>query len=188
MGKIEIYNCNEIQTNSSNKISRAELAEVFSKKYKIHLTVEDIDKCATKEEETQNRSKLPDYPIEEIWGTYHTLTSLIGSRLQAFKALDKHEYPPKFNNIEEWNKAIQKMIDAFELMKFPNSLHSKQDQGTIKQGLNLFCKYFIYAFRNLCYCKFKYFLTVHMHIIVICHNVSFFAVNKHIFKKSSATC
>ena len=36
------------------------------------------------------------------------------------------------------------MIDAFELMKFPNSLHSKQDQGTIKQGLNLFCKYFIY--------------------------------------------
>lgn len=144
MGKIEIYNCNEIQTNSSNKISRAELAKVFSEKYKIHLTEEDIDKSATKEEETQNRSKLPDYPIEEIWGTYHTLTSLIGSRLQAFKALDKHEYPPKFNNIEEWNKAIQKMIDAFELMKFPNSLHSKQDQGTIKQGLDLFCKYFIY--------------------------------------------
>ena len=143
MGKIEIYNCNEIQTNSSNKMSRIELAKVFSEKYKIHLTEEDIDKT-TKEEETQNRSKLPDYPIEEIWGTYHTLTSLIGSRLQAFKALDKHEYPPKFNNIEEWNKAIQKMIDAFELMKYANSL-SSDEEGTVAEGLMLFCKYF----RNL---------------------------------------
>ena len=60
------------------------------------------------------------------------------------KALEKYGYHPEFNNIEEWNKAIQIMIDAFELMKFPNSLHSKQDQGTIKQGFDLFCKYFIY--------------------------------------------
>lgn len=144
MGKIEIYNCNEIQTNSSNKTSRrSEFAKVFSKKYKIHLTEEDFDRSATKEEESQTWSKLPDYPIEEIWGTYHTLARLIAPRLQAFKALEKHGFPPKFNNIEEWNKAIQIMIYAFKLMKFSNSIHSKQDQETIKQGLNLFCKYFI---------------------------------------------
>ena len=42
MGKIEIYDSNEIQTNSFNKMSRTELAKVFSEKYKIHLTEEEL--------------------------------------------------------------------------------------------------------------------------------------------------
>ena len=46
--------------------------------------------------------------------------------------------------MREWNNIIQKMIDAFELMKYvhtPNPDESK----TIEQGLDLFCKYY----RNL---------------------------------------
>jgi hypothetical protein len=46
--------------------------------------------------------------------------------------------------MQEWNKAIQKMIDAFELMKYANSL-SSDEEGTVAEGLMLFCKYF----RNL---------------------------------------
>ena len=43
-----------------------------------------------------------------------------------------------------WNKAIQKMIDAFELMKYDNVL-SDAEQAVVTEGLELFCKYY----RNL---------------------------------------
>ena len=93
-------------------------------------------------ETPHNWSHKHDFPIEEIWGTYHTLARLIVPRLQAFKALDKYGYAQGFNNIQEWNKAIQKMIDAFELMKYSGSVHSKEEEEIIKRGLNLFCQYF----------------------------------------------
>ena len=56
----------------------------------------------------------------------------------AFKALDKHGYCPHFKGMCEWNKAIQKMIDAFELLKY-NSSFSEEEQKTITEGLDLFC-------------------------------------------------
>ena len=94
-------------------------------------------KIETSSDETPlNWSHKHDFPIEEIWGTYHSLARLIEPRLQAFKALDKHGYAPGFNNIQEWNKTIQKMIDAFELMKYSGSIHSNEDQETIEIGLN----------------------------------------------------
>ena len=64
-------------------------------------------------------------------------------RLKAFKALDKHGHPPGFKDIAAWNKAIQKMIDAFELLMY-NSMSSDEDeQRTINEGLDLFRKYFL---------------------------------------------
>ena len=97
-----------------------------------------------KDDSTENWSYKNDYPIEEVWNTDTYLAKLIVPRLKAFKALDKHGYCPGFKGIPEWNKAIQKMIDAFELMKYvhtPNPDESK----TIEQGLDLFRKYY----RNL---------------------------------------
>jgi len=85
-----------------------------------------------------------DYPIDEVWGTYHYLAQLIAPRLMAFKALDKYGYCPAFKDMHEWNNAIQKMIDAFELMKYDSSF-SDDDSRTITEGLDLFCKHF----RNL---------------------------------------
>ena len=72
------------------------------------------------------------------------LAQFIATRLQVFKALDKNGCPPECKDMREWNNIIQKMIDAFELMKYvhtPNPDESK----TIEQGLDLFCKYY----RNL---------------------------------------
>jgi hypothetical protein len=46
--------------------------------------------------------------------------------------------------MREWNNAIQKMIDALELLKY-NSSFSEEEQKTIKEGLDLFCKHY----RNL---------------------------------------
>ena len=40
-----------------------------------------------------------------------------------------------------WNKAIQKMVDAFDLMKYVHTL-SKEEEAVVTKGLNLFCKYF----------------------------------------------
>lgn len=90
----------------------------------------------------ENWSHKNDYPIEEVWNTYHTLAQLIVPRLQAFKALDKHGGPPDFSEMREWNNAIQKMIDAFELMKYVSGVNTKEEERTIEEGFDLFRKYF----------------------------------------------
>ena len=94
---------------------------------------------------TENWSHKNDYPIEEVWNTYHTLAQLIVPRLQAFKVLEKHGYCPYFKGMREWNNAIQKMIDAFELMKYAGVTHTEEEERTIEHGLDLLRKYY----RNL---------------------------------------
>ncbi|MBE6255945.1 MAG: hypothetical protein E7105_10640 [Prevotella sp.] len=89
----------------------------------------------------ENWSHKNDYPIEEVWNTDNTLAQLITPRLLAFKGLNKHGLPEPFNDMREWDNTIQKMIDAFELMKYVHS-HSAEEEATIKQGLELFCKYY----------------------------------------------
>lgn len=99
-----------------------------------------------KHNKTNNKesySHQHDYPVEEVWNTYHTLSQIIVPRLQSFKALDKHGYCPYFKDMREWNCAIQKMIDAFELMKYANT-YSEDEKKTIEQGLDLFRKYYCY--------------------------------------------
>ena len=91
-----------------------------------------------------NYSHKLDYPIEEVWNTDNVLAQFIAPRLLAFKALDKHGYPPECKDMREWNNIIQKMIDAFELMKYVHT-PSPDESKTIEQGLDLFCKYY----RNL---------------------------------------
>ena len=93
--------------------------------------------------EKKNWSHKNDFQIEKVWGTYHTLSQLIVPRLLAFKALDKHGYCPDFKDMREWNNAIQKMIDAFELMKYATT-YSEVEEHTIVQGLALFSKYYRY--------------------------------------------
>ena len=93
--------------------------------------------------EKKNWSHKNDFQIEEVWGTYHTLSQLIVPRLLAFKALDKHGYCPDFKDMREWNNAIQKMIDAFELMKYATT-YSEVEEHAIVQGLALFSKYYRY--------------------------------------------
>ena len=62
----------------------------------------------------------------------------------AFKALDKYGYCPDFKGMCEWNNAIQKMIDAFELLKYAAS-YTEDEERRIEQGLDLFRKFY----RNL---------------------------------------
>lgn len=70
---------------------------------------------------------------------------MILPRLKAFKLLDKHGLPVDFDDMESWNNAIQKMIDAFELLSLNHSAFTTEENRTTEQGLDLFRKYF----RNL---------------------------------------
>ena len=81
------------------------------------------------------------YPIDEVWGTYHYLAREIAPRLKAFKALKKHGWPDDFESQEEWNKAIQKMIDDFELVKDYSPSYD-EDIQIMNEGVKLFCKYY----------------------------------------------
>ena len=81
------------------------------------------------------------YPIDGVWGTYHYLAREIAPRLKAFKALKKHGWPDDFESHEDWDQAIQKMIDAFELVK-DYSPSYEEDILTVEQGVELFCKYY----------------------------------------------
>lgn len=92
--------------------------------------------------DSENWSHKHDYPIEEVWNTDNTLAQLIVPRLQAFKALEKHGGPDDFKDMREWNNTIQKMIDAFELMKYAAGKQSDDEEKTIEQGLDLFRKYY----------------------------------------------
>ena len=95
-----------------------------------------------KTDNDENWSHKNDYPIEEVWNTDNTLAQLIAPRLLAFKALDKHGYPPSLKGMREWNNAIQKMVDAFEIMKYVRVL-SDDEKVTVREGLDLFCKYYL---------------------------------------------
>jgi hypothetical protein len=99
---------------------------------------------SSNEKTLHNWSHKHDFPIDEIWNTDNALAQLIVPRLQAFKALDKHGYPSDFSDMHTWNNTIQKMINAFELMKYVHSL-SVDEERIVSEGLSLFCKYF----RNL---------------------------------------
>lgn len=90
----------------------------------------------------ENWSHKNDFPIEEVWNTDNTLAQLMVPRLLAFKALEKHGGPFEFKNMREWNNAIQKMADAFELMKYAGASHTEEEERAIEQGLDLFRKYF----------------------------------------------
>lgn len=60
----------------------------------------------------ENWSHNNDYPIGEAWNTDNTLAQLIVPRLLAFKALDKHGYPPEFDDVRKWNNTIQNLSVA----------------------------------------------------------------------------
>ena len=67
-------------------------------------------------EAQENWSHKNDFPIIEVWNTYQAIAELIVPRLRTFKEHDKHGFCPDFKGMKEWNEAIQKMIDAFELL------------------------------------------------------------------------
>jgi hypothetical protein len=87
------------------------------------------------------------YPKDEVRNTFLVLAKLISPRLEAFKALERCGYCGCYRNMDEWNEAIQKMIDAFLLLShFPEIRHTDEERQVISNGLDLFGKYFQYLY------------------------------------------
>lgn len=124
------------------KSHREKLAKEFSKKYKPILIEEDFV-CSATCEVVENSNENTDYPIEEIWNTKNTLARLIVPRLQAFKQLEKHGYPIEYGDMDNWNQNIQKMIDAFEILK-DNRCLSDEEIVIVIEGLFYFGENFRY--------------------------------------------
>ena len=71
----------------------------------------------------------------ELWSLDHTIIRFTLPRLKAFKD-DTKSYPPEFNSYEDWQVAIDKMIDGMEKYILDTS-----DEEAI-EGIDLFLKYF----------------------------------------------
>ena len=58
----------------------------------------------------------------------------------------KNDFPIIDKGMKEWNEAIQKMIDAFELLvdEEKYGVFTDEEEQAIDQGLELFGKYFRY--------------------------------------------
>lgn len=54
---------------------------------------------------------------EEIWNMGYVLAAIIYAGLSQFRDCGINSYPAKFNNLEEWEKALDKMIWAFGEIK-----------------------------------------------------------------------
>ena len=102
------------------------------------------DKMANNTTRPAHWSYRHDFPIEEIWNTSQYLAIDIKSRLEAFKALNKHGFPSDFSEkggLRAWNQTIQKMIDAFSLLT-TSAIPNEEEKITISIGLQLFATYF----------------------------------------------
>ncbi len=88
----------------------------------------------------KNSRKGQSIPLVEIWNTNAYIAGDIVPRLKAFKDYTVN-YPLDFKNGDEWDKALDKMIYAFELISECKT-HSDDKQKDIKEGFELFCKYF----------------------------------------------
>ena len=96
-------------------------------------------------EDPKSWSCKHDYPKSEVRNTFLVLAKIIAPRLEAFKALERRGYCGCYRNMDEWNDAIQKMIDAFVLLSHYHEIkHTDKERQAIRNGLELFGKYFEY--------------------------------------------
>lgn len=84
----------------------------------------------------------------ESWNLNITIAHFIYPRLKKFRQ-DANCFPIGTKNIDEWYDIIDKMLLAFALIidqdnneEFTNSFYSDKQINEIKEGLELFAKYF----------------------------------------------
>ena len=80
---------------------------------------------------------------KELWNLDYTLTQFILPRLLAFRKMKRYSYPNEFKSIKEWNRVLDKIIMAFEIMeKDEEYFMKKSDMDKVNCGLELFAKHF----------------------------------------------
>ncbi len=79
----------------------------------------------------------------DLYGYYQFAAKRSAKELRLFKS-KKHGYPAYFSSLEEWQAALDKMIDAFELITNDElSLEEeKAAEPIIKEGLELYSTFY----------------------------------------------
>lgn len=79
----------------------------------------------------------------ELWNLDETMAAFMLPRLKRFKKIT-HSYPPDLTP-EQWDKKLDKMIEAFELIcdsKWETIQELRKEEKIIKKGLKVFFKYY----------------------------------------------
>lgn len=108
------------------------------------LTYKKKKNCPTKKKECEDKFDIfPKFTFstKEIWGIYAFIANYIVQALQAYKDHDKAGIPYGFEEMDEWNATIQKMIDAFDILRRGVYIYDDKEKE-INEGLDLFRKYF----------------------------------------------
>lgn len=85
------------------------------------------------------------YDDSAYWGLDDYLTDIILPVLKEYRGGVKEGYPAFFETPEEWDVIMDKMIDAFQIMKEDDYILDEEKEAKVREGLELFGKYF----RNL---------------------------------------
>ena len=54
---------------------------------------------------------------KELWNLDLYLAKIIRDGLKQFKKMERYSYPPEFSNPEDWENALDKMINAFDIIE-----------------------------------------------------------------------
>lgn len=78
----------------------------------------------------------------ELWNLDYTIAKFILPRLIAYMEDNVAGYPSSFENAQQWQKTLLKMIKAFELIiqKNEGELLTAKEEKKIAKGLKLFAK------------------------------------------------
>ena len=76
------------------------------------------------------------------WSTYSLLAPIIFDALKQFRK--NHIGRPPSLTMEEWDKKIDEMIIAFEVVKNAEKNAEDMDIKAVKRGLKLFAKYYLH--------------------------------------------
>ena len=73
----------------------------------------------------------------ELWNLDMILSSIIRQGIEQFRKMDPTSYPGFMENREEWDNALDEMIEAFKLCETGDDMENKS-----AKGLKIFAEYF----------------------------------------------
>lgn len=100
----------------------------------------------------KKKAEVRNFPEQEMWGLYHTISAYIAPRLEEFlkyyaplatagPLADK--YGMEKGNLE-WRRILRKMKYSFDCLSSYTGYRPEEERAKIQEGLELFVKYFLF--------------------------------------------
>lgn len=98
----------------------------------------------------KKKAEVHNFPEQEMWGLYHTISAYIAPRLEEFLKYYAplatpgsivNKYGTEKGNLE-WRRILRKMKYSFDYLSSYTGYRPEDEQAKIQEGLELFVKYF----------------------------------------------